>query len=466
MAFPVINNLIPAETDPFLAIEAADFSTPSGLNQIAGGVGDIFSGLMGAGQQVLGSPNALMGLAGGLLTKEAYNRLSDVGEQAKREAMGVAERGQMESTFKPFTVTTPTGAMFTSRMGGQPTMPSFNQPGGPVLTNFEPQLQPIGQPSMMLPPNMGMDQRLKPGDPGYQVSGLPRIDPKADALLQQLQQQLRDSEYQAPGLRELTAPLTQMPEVPVGRLADQLGVAQPQPTADGLQIGMQLSPEEQALQRQLLGGAGGFFGQAAQPTVDREQAVFERIRAAQRPEEERQRLALEERLAAQGRLGTSSAAYGGATPELLALSTAEREARDRSMLTAMQQAQAEQAQQAALGGQFLGAGYLPQQQLIAAAQPGLIQQELAQQAQQFGTGLFGETALSGIEAQLLAEQARANLLGGVGSNVISGLINQQRAASAAPSGGGGSSLGGLFSTIAGGLGNIGSGIKNILNPGG
>ena len=163
----------------------------------------------------------------------------------------------------------------------------------------------------------------------------------------------------------------------------------PTPT-EGLQIGMTLSPEEQALQQQLLGGAGGFFGQAVQPTVDREQAIFERIRAAQRPEEERQRLALEERLAAQGRLGTSSAAFGGATPELLALSTAEREARDRSMLTAMQQAQAEQAQQAALGQQFLGAGYLPQQQLVAALQPGLIQQELAQQAQQFGTG--SETA--------------------------------------------------------------------------
>ncbi len=449
MAFPVIdfNTGAVMETDPFLATEAANFSTPtSGFGSIAQGAGDIFSGLMGAGQQVLGSPNALMGLAGGLLTKEAYDRLSNVGEQAKREAMGVAERGQMESTFKPFTVTTPTGAMFTSRMGGQPSM-------------GQPMAQPVGQPSMMLPPNMGMDQRLKPGDPGYQVSGLPRIDPKADALLQQFQQQLIDSGYQPPSplsgqlLTEIQAPQTTPSPMQ-------------QPTADGLQIGMQLSPEEQALQRQLLGGAGGFFGQAAQPTVDREQAIFDRMRAAQRPEEERQRLALEERLAAQGRLGTSSAAYGGATPELLALSTAEREARDRSMLTAMQQAQAEQAQQAALGGQFLGAGYLPQQQLISAAQPGLIQQELAQQAQQFGTGLFGETALSGIEAQLLAEQARANLLGGVGSNVISGLINQQRAASAAPGGSGSSSLGGLFSTIAGGLSGIGGGIQDLLGIGG
>jgi len=574
----------------------------SGFGQIVGGIGDIFGGLMGAGQQVLGSPNALMGLAGGLLTREAYDRLSDIGAQARSGAIEIAEQGQAESQFRPFTVTTPTGAMFTARMGGQPSM-------------GQPMPQPVSQPSMMLPQG---DRLFRPGDLEYRVGGPAPDTSRQDALLRQLQQQLINSGYQPPGANQLRQPISDaregafdelrsklgidpgqpfpagvvtpdtsympptpfttsgpmgyleamaeynkskstpptpmqaptprvleglmtrdvfptpmqapaapptptmptmpapfrpsgdpveefsqigdspiagfplpkaVPDVfpnqrnrdsqPLSEILDQLtgitpvvsfpqtGVATQQPTApagEGLEIGMTLSPEEQRLQQQLLGGAGTFFGQAAQPTTSREQAIFERMRAAQRPEEERQRLALEERLAAQGRLGTSSAAYGGATPELLALSTAEREARDRSMLTAMQQAQAEQAQQAALGGQFLGAGYLPQQQLIAALQPGLIQQELAQQAQQFGTGLFGETALSGIEAQLLAEQARANLLGGIGSNVISGLINQQRAASAAPSGS--SSLGGLFSSIAGGLGSIGSGIADILGIGG
>ena len=234
------------------------------------------------------------------------------------------------------------------------------------------------------------------------------------------------------------------------------------PAGEGLEIGMTLSPEEQALQRRLLGGAGGFFGQAMQPTVDREQAVFERIRAAQRPEEERQRLALEERLAAQGRLGTSSAAFGGATPELMAQQTAIGEAHNRAMLSAMQQAQAEQAQQAALGGQFLGAGYLPQQQLIAALQPGLIQQELAQQAQQFGTGLFGEYTFWYRSA--VTCRAGTSLLGGVGTNLITGLMNQQRAA-AQPSGGGASGLGGLFGDIVGGLGNVGSGIGRLLGIG-
>jgi hypothetical protein len=405
----------------------AGASDPSALGQIGVGLGDIFSGLMGAGQSILSSPDALTGIAGGLLTREAYDRLSGIGEQARREAMGIAERGQMESEFRPFTVTTPTGAMFTARMGGQP------QPFTPRISGPMPAPTITDQPSMVLPqqPTVGKSGMEKPTGRfvGQPVSIGQPIQPIVDV------------------------PRTSLPFLPQPPMA---------PTGEGLQIGMTLSPEEQALQQQLLGGAGGFFGQAVQPTVDREQAVFERIRAAQRPEEERQRLALEERLAAQGRLGTSSAAFGGATPELMAQQTAIGEARNRAMLSAMQQAQAEQAQQAALGQQLLGAGYLPQQQLVAALQPGLIQQELAQQAQQFGTGLFGETALSGIEAQLLAEQARANLLGGIGTNLITGLMNQQRAAAAQPSGGGASGLGGLFGDIVENLGTVGKGFGRLF----
>jgi hypothetical protein len=185
---------------------------------------------------------------------------------------------------------------------------------------------------------------------------------------------------------------------------------------------MGLSPQEVALQNQLLGGAGGFFGQAVQPREAREQAIFERMRRAQRPEEERQRLALEERLAGQGRLGVSSAAYGGATPEMLAMATAQEEARNRAMLGAMQQAQAEQMQQATLGQQFLGAGYLPQQQLMAATQPSQQLAALQNQLQIQGAGLFGEATMSGLEAQLVAEQARANLLGQTGTGLLQGAL--------------------------------------------
>ena len=415
---------------------------PSALDQI-------FGGLLGAGQSILSSPDALTGIAGGLLTREAYDRLSNIGEQAKREAMSLAERGQRESEFRPFTVTTPTGAMFTARMGGQPA----RQPTMLDARPIEPQpfvtgdrlVSDIRQPSMALP----MGQQLR--QLGYFDTMPVDLGPTEQEMQADRQRFLAMSPQQRQRFEELggLSPLQQ----PV------------RPTADGLQIGMELSPEERALQQQLLGGAGGFFGQAMTPTQAREQAVFDRIRATQRPDEERQRLALEERLLSQGRLGTSSATYGGGTPEQLALATAQEEARNRAKLTAMQQAQAEQAQQAALGGQLLGASFLPQQQLIEATRPGLIQQELAQQAQQFGTGLFGETALSGIEAQLLQEQARANLLGGIGSNLITGLMNQQRAAASQGGSGGGSGLGGLFGDIVDNLGSVGSGIGRLLGIG-
>ena len=83
--------------------------------------------------------------------------------------------------------------------------------------------------------------------------------------------------------------------------------------------------------------------------------MYDRIRAVQQPEEERQRMALEERLFNQGRSGVSTNMYGG-TPEQLAMAKAEGEARNQAYLAAMSQAQAEQAQQATLGSQFMGLG--------------------------------------------------------------------------------------------------------------
>ena len=455
--------------------------------QTSGGFfGDVLGGLRDIGSAI--SP-AMPAIAGSLLTKEAYDRLSDIGTQSLTGvtvdgqripgAMEVAQRGQRESQFRPFTVTTPTGSMFSARMGGQPSM-------------GQPMAQPVGQPSMMLPPGMdelnrqdeelrrqlmSLPQNIRGGTDEFgrmPMLGMGEMDlnnlPPMARISEQQREDIRRYQNIKNKMDEVSAerrrlsplqlglldgPLTNFTEVPVGQLAQQ------QPTTGGLEVGMTLSPQEQAMQQQLLSGAGGFFGQAVQPTQAREQAIFERMRAAQRPEEERQRLALEERLAGQGRLGVSSAAYGGATPEMLAMATAQEEARNRSMLGAMQQAQAEQMQQAGLGQQFLGAGYIPQSQLLAAAQPGIQQQQLAQQAQQFGTGLFGETMMSGLEARLLAEQARANLLGGVGSNILAGMFTpqvNQRTGDVTSAGGldvgsiiegVGSGLGGLFGTIFG-----------------
>ena len=130
----------------------------------------------------------------------------------------------------------------------------------------------------------------------------------------------------------------------------------------GFAIG--LSPEQQAAQQQLQQQATGLFGQVGADPSTAQAQLYEQMRAVQRPEEERQRLALEERMLSQGRLGLSSAAYGGASPELLAQETARQEAMARANLGARQQAMAEQSQAAQLGGMLQAAGYQPQQQAL------------------------------------------------------------------------------------------------------
>ena len=100
----------------------------------------------------------------------------------------------------------------------------------------------------------------------------------------------------------------------------------------------------------------------------------------------------------------------------------------------------QQAQQQ-LGLGALGGAYVPQAQLLNAIQATSLFPQLQQQAQLFGTGQYGETMMTGIEAQLIAEQAAANLLGGLGSGILGGMF------SPVETDGG---VGSLFSTLFGG----------------
>ena len=185
-------------------------------------------------------------------------------------------------------------------------------------------------------------------------------------------------------------------------------------------VDMSVSPQEQALQQSLFGGAQGFYNQAQMPTAAREQSVFDRIRAVQRPEEQRQQLMLEERLVNQGRLGVRSNLFGG-TPEQLAMSKAQTEAQNQAALMAMQQAQQEQLQQAQLGQSMLGASYMPQAQLLAAQQASQLFPQLQQRGQLSGAGLFGEASMGGLEALLGSGIGQANLMGQLGTSILGGL---------------------------------------------
>lgn len=127
-------------------------------------------------------------------------------------------------------------------------------------------------------------------------------------------------------------------------------------TSGGLNLN--LTPEEQAIQKQLLGVTGelaGSIGYGRQQTLmdlltespqdqrAREADIYGRLSAMQAPEQERARLQLEQRLANQGRLGVRTSMFGG-TPEALALEKAIAEQQAASAVSAMEQARQEQAQ--------------------------------------------------------------------------------------------------------------------------
>ena len=174
---------------------------------------------------------------------------------------------------------------------------------------------------------------------------------------------------------------------------------------------MTLSPEEQALQQQLFGGAGQFIGQAQQPIAQTEQDIFNRMLQVAAPERERQQLALEERLAAQGRLGTSSAAYGGATPEQMALANAQQQQLNQLGLQARQQALSEQQQAASLGQGMLGSAYMPQSNLLNVLQSGLGVAGLSDVGRRQAAQLQAEAGMGGLDALLQANLGAGNLTG-------------------------------------------------------
>jgi hypothetical protein len=181
-----------------------------------------------------------------------------------------------------------------------------------------------------------------------------------------------------------------------------------------------LDAVQQAMADRLFGGATGFYNQAMQDTGARETDIYNRIRAAQRPEEERQRMLLEERELAQGRSGIMTNQFGG-TPQQLAMAKAQAEAQNSAMLTAMQQGQAEQLQQANLGGQFLQQSYAPQASLLSSFAPALDVASMTDVARR-QQGEFGlEAQIANINAALGQQTGLAQLYGGVYGGLLGGI---------------------------------------------
>ena len=221
-----------------------------------------------------------------------------------------------------------------------------------------------------------------------------------------------------PGLaQDLSGMLEFQPYTVTSATGGKFGMMQ-DPNTGQMTYQLDASPEEKAFQEQALTDASSFFTEARTPIAQREQAVYDRMRAAMSPEEERQRLALEQRMAAQGRTGVRTAQFGG-TPEQLAMAKAQEESKNQAMLSAMQFAGQEQQRQAQLGTGMLAAGYVPQAQLLSALQPGMAASERRRQAMSEQAGAYGETYTSGLEALLQSGLGQASLAGGFGSSLAS-----------------------------------------------
>ena len=286
--------------------------------------------------------------------------------------------------------------------------------------------------------------------------------------------------------QELRGMLEFQPYTVTSSTGGRFGMTQ-DPVTGSYDYQVTLSPEEQAMQQTLFGGAsqlaqqaaasydpryeelaqqayggvGGMLTQAQQAAMDagamdraaREEEVYRQLRALQSPEEERERLAQEQRLAAQGRLGVRTAQFGG-TPEQLARAKAQAEAQNQASLMAIQQSGTEQqlaleraanlqnlasgmfgmgtlaratprelqrADLANMSG-MMAAGYVPQAQLIGALQPGMTAAERQRQAMSQQAGTYGQTYASGLEALLQSGLGQANIAGGVGGNIASAAL--------------------------------------------
>jgi len=250
---------------------------------------------------------ALLGAGGGAyLAKEGYDRLGKIGEQAYEEMGQLGRDLESRYQFQPYSVFTPTGGMFYA--GEAPSA----QPG----------YRPVpGSGGFLPPPDPTMAYSTQGGATATPALGETPMDPVGFSG---------------------TSPFSGMSSDDLRRLLPKEMPPMPSMPPQGAQFGAQLSPEEMGFYRTLMGGSAGMFGRAMEGPEAREQAVFDRMQAAISPAQERERLALEERLAAQGRLGVGTNMFGG-TPEALTLAKAQEEARNQAMLSAMEFAGAEQA---------------------------------------------------------------------------------------------------------------------------
>lgn len=208
-----------------------------------------------------------------------------------------------------------------------------------------------------------------------------------------------------------------------------LGRSQVSPTG-GMDLGV--GPQAGLMQggQQLYGGAQAAMQRALGDTSAREQEIFNRSMAMQEPGLQRAQAAQQAREYAMGRGGVRGSQFGG-TAEDAAMARARAEAMNQASFQAMGQAQQEAMNQAQMGniaGQLGLQGYstsfMPMQQQLNAMQVAQQGANMAQTGQLTGAGYLAQLGLGGLQSQINADLAAAQLYGnlaGAGATALQGI---------------------------------------------
>lgn len=195
---------------------------------------------------------------------------------------------------------------------------------------------------------------------------------------------------------------------PFGVTAGGIGGVDASGTGD---LTFSLSPEQQAQADARYAQSGQFYDRASGGINALTDQRYQEMQAAMNPARQREQLALESRLAAQGRLGAGGAAYGGGNPEMFGLAQANREADMQAYQNAYGFAQSQQLQDANLGGMFQSAGFAPTQQVANLLNPAIQVANLGQTGQIAGQNLATQAGVTGLEAQINSEMIANDLYG-------------------------------------------------------
>jgi hypothetical protein len=196
-----------------------------------------------------------------------------------------------------------------------------------------------------------------------------------------------------------------------------------------------LDPNAQAVRDSLMQQAATQAGQVGSVTPEQLMQHMNTLRA---PQQEREKLELENRLAAQGRLGVQTAAYGG-TPEELTRQKAIQEQRSADELMAIQGARQMQEMDIANLKGMLGASGISQEQLTAALQPSLNMMPYAQRAGDLQAQALSNLGQQGMTGMVSAVNSEALLRQAQMESIMNGLgVGQKRAAGTAGTAGEGS----------------------------